>query len=66
MDLRLSDEQKMTRNTIKEMADREIVPIAQEIDKTGRFPKEVIRKIADAGLFGMLIPHRLVVPEVTG
>ena len=56
MDLRLSEEQQMIRSTVKDLAAREIAPIAEEIDQTSRFPKEVIKKIADAGLFGMLIP----------
>lgn len=56
MDLRLSEEQEMMRKTVKELAAKEIAPIAEEIDQTGRFPKEVMKKMADAGLFGMLIP----------
>ena len=56
MDLRLSEEQEMIKKTVKELAVKEIAPIAEEIDKTGRFPREVIKKMADAGLFGILIP----------
>ena len=56
MDLRLSEEQEMIKKTVKELAAKEIAPIAEEIDKTGRFPREVIEKLADAGLFGILIP----------
>lgn len=56
MDLRLSEEQEMIKKTVKELAAKEIAPVAEEIDKTGRFPREVIKKMADAGLFGILIP----------
>lgn len=56
MDLRLTEKQEMTREMARELAAKEIAPIAAEIDQTGRFPKEVIKKMADAGLFGMLIP----------
>ena len=41
MDLRLSEEQEMIRKTVKELATKEIAPIAEEIDKTGRFPKDI-------------------------
>lgn len=56
MDLRLTEKQEMTRKLARELAAKEIAPIAEEIDKTGLFPKEVIKKMADAGLFGILIP----------
>ena len=56
MDLRLTEQQEMTRNMARELATKEIAPIAAEIDETGHFPKEVIQKMADAGLFGTLIP----------
>ena len=56
MDLRLTEKQQMTRKMARELATKEIAPIAAEIDETGRFPREVIEKMADAGLFGILIP----------
>jgi len=56
MDLRLTEQQEMTRNMARELAAKEIAPIAAEIDETGRFPKEVMQKMADAGLFGILTP----------
>lgn len=56
MDLRLTEQQEMTRNMARELAAKEIAPIAAEIDETGRFPKEPMQKMADAGLFGILTP----------
>jgi alkylation response protein AidB-like acyl-CoA dehydrogenase len=56
MDLKLTEKQEMTRKMARELTVKEIAPIAAEIDKTGRFPREVITKMADAGLFGILIP----------
>jgi len=56
MDLQLTKEQEMTRKMVRELAAKELAPIAAEIDETGRFPREVIEKMADAGLFGILIP----------
>jgi len=56
MDLKLSEKQEMTRKMARELATKEIAPIAAEIDETGRFPREVMEKLADAGLFGILMP----------
>jgi len=56
MDLRLTEEQETTRKMARELAAKEIAPIAAEIDETGRFPREVMEKMAEAGLFGILIP----------
>ena len=59
MDLRLTEEQEMTRRMVRELAAKEIAPIAAEIDQTGRFPTEVIQNMAEAGLFGILTPPTL-------
>lgn len=42
MDLRLTEKQEMTKKMARELAAKEITPIAAEIDETGRFPREVI------------------------
>lgn len=59
MDLRLTEKQEMTRKMTRELAAKEIAPVAAEIDQTGRFPRKVIEKLAGAGLFGILIPPPL-------
>ena len=59
MDLRLTEEQEMTTKMIRDLAAREIAPIAAEIDETGRFPREVFAKMAQVGLLGLLIPPPL-------
>ncbi len=41
---------------VRELAAQEIAPIAAEIDETGRFPREVMEKMAEAGLLGILTP----------
>ena len=56
MDLRFTEEQERTRKMARELAAKEIAPIAAEIDETGQFPREVMEKMAEAGLFGILIP----------
>jgi alkylation response protein AidB-like acyl-CoA dehydrogenase len=57
MDFELTEEQQMIRKMVRDFAEREIVPIAQETDETGDFPWETIRKMAPLGLLGLPIPE---------
>jgi alkylation response protein AidB-like acyl-CoA dehydrogenase len=59
MDFKLSEQQEMLRKTIREFASNEIEPIAANIDKTGEFPAECIKKLAKLGVFGILLPPPL-------
>lgn len=52
----LTREQEMLVKLVSEFSDNEIAPYAEEIDKTGEFPKEIIGKMAEIGLMGLNIP----------
>lgn len=56
MDFSLTVEQEMIRNTAKEFAEKEIEPLAGRIDKEDRIPKDVIRKMATKGFYGIPFP----------
>jgi butyryl-CoA dehydrogenase len=56
MEFELSDEQRMIRDTAREFAAREVAPKAAELDKTGRWPTEIVAKMAELGLLGVAIP----------
>jgi butyryl-CoA dehydrogenase len=56
MNFDLSDEQRMIRDTARDFAAREVAPHAAELDKTGRWPAEIIAKMAGLGFLGMAIP----------
>lgn len=56
MDFELSEEQRMLRQTVRDFAQKEIAPVAAVIDKSGEFPWDSIRKIAQLGLFGLAAP----------
>ena len=51
--LYFSEEHKMLRDMVREFAQNEVKPIAREIDASGRFPSEVIKKMANLGLMGI-------------
>ncbi len=57
MDFELSAEQQMMRKMVRDFAEKEIRPITKEIDATGQFPWDVIRKMAGLGLLGLPIPE---------
>lgn len=56
MNFGLSEQQQMLKKTVKDFAEKEIAPIAQEIDKSGELPWDCIRKMAELGFFGILVP----------
>jgi len=57
MDLELNDEQKMIRDTVREFAEKEIVPIAAHTDATGEFPVQTFKRLAELGLMGLPFPE---------
>jgi alkylation response protein AidB-like acyl-CoA dehydrogenase len=54
----LSEEHKMIRDTARDFAQKEIVPIASEFDESGEFPHETIKKMGAMGLMGIEIPEQ--------
>jgi alkylation response protein AidB-like acyl-CoA dehydrogenase len=57
MDLKLTEEHKMIRDMAREFAQKEIAPIAAEIDEAGRFPTETVAKMGELGFMGIEIPE---------
>ncbi len=57
MDFELNEEQKMFRKAMRDFAENEIRPIAQEIDASGQFPWDTMRKMAAMGMLGLPIPE---------
>ena len=56
MQFDLTDEQKMIRETAKDFAAGVVRPKAKEIDQTGQFPADTVKKLAELGFMGMMIP----------
>jgi len=56
MHVELTEEQEMIRAMAREFADKEVRPIAAEIDRDARFPRETVRRMGALGLLGMTIP----------
>jgi len=58
MDLELTDEQRLIRDTVREFAQAEIAPRAREVDENERFPLENFAGMAELGLMGLPIPEK--------
>ena len=54
----LSDEHKMIRDTARDFAQKEIVPIAAEHDESGEFPHATIKKMGGMGFMGIEVPEQ--------
>jgi len=53
----LTDTHQMLRRTCREFADKELVPVAAQLDREHRFPAEQVRRLAAMGLMGVAIPE---------
>jgi butyryl-CoA dehydrogenase len=53
----LTDEQRMIQETARSFAQKEVLPLAAELDETGRFPAELVRKMAALGFMGVAVPE---------
>jgi len=52
----LSEEHRLFQRTVREFVEREIAPHAARLDATGEFPHDNLRKMAEMGLMGLLVP----------
>ncbi|HTY78376.1 MAG TPA: acyl-CoA dehydrogenase [Candidatus Bathyarchaeia archaeon] len=59
MDIELTDEQRMIQQVARDFAEKEVRPIAAEIDRDARFPHETVRRMGELGLMGIAIPEAL-------
>jgi len=57
MDFRLSDEQQLLRQTVREFAEAELAPHVREWDAAQHFPDEVVARLAELGLMGVQFPE---------
>ena len=59
MDFTLSKQHEMARTLFSEFAEKEVKPLAQEVDETEKFPRETVEKMAKAGFLGIPVPKEL-------
>ena len=57
MDLKLTEEHRMIRDMARDFAQKEIAPIAAQLDEEARFPVETVKKMGELGFMGIEIPE---------
>ena len=58
MNFNLNKTQELFRQMIREFAEKEVKPLAAEIDEQERFPQETVDKMAKLGIFGIPVPKQ--------
>jgi butyryl-CoA dehydrogenase len=59
MDFALSPSHEEIRRTVRDFAERRIVPVADELEREGAFPHDIIREAASLGLLGVPYPEEI-------
>src|SRR3954454_2694438 len=55
IDFELTDEQRLIRDTARDFADREIIPVARDNDRNERFDLDLVKKLGDIGYLGPIV-----------
>jgi butyryl-CoA dehydrogenase len=58
MNFDLTNDQKMLQDQVRKFAQTELAPMAPEIDKSGDFPWPNLKKMAQLGLLGVIVPEQ--------
>ncbi len=58
MDFELSERQKMVRDMVRDFAEDNIRPHAEEWDENEKFPRELFYELGDLGIMGMNLPEK--------
>jgi alkylation response protein AidB-like acyl-CoA dehydrogenase len=57
MDFDLSPDHELIRRAVREFAEGEVAPVAEELDRTKSFPYEIVRKLGELGWMGIPFPE---------
>ena len=59
MDFALDDQTQLLQRTVREFAQAEVAPAAEELDRTHSFPYEIVAKMASLGWMGIPFPEEV-------
>src|SRR3954471_20601366 len=57
MDFDLSADHELIRRTVRDFAEGEVAPVAEELDRTKAFPYDLVRQLGELGLMGIPFPE---------
>jgi short-chain 2-methylacyl-CoA dehydrogenase len=58
MEFDLADHHRLLRDTVRDFAQQEIAPVAEELDHSKRFPYDIVRRLGELDLMGIPFPER--------
>jgi alkylation response protein AidB-like acyl-CoA dehydrogenase len=58
MEFDLLDHHQLLRATVREFAEQEIAPVAEELDRTHSFPYDIVRRLGELDLMGIPFPEK--------
>jgi alkylation response protein AidB-like acyl-CoA dehydrogenase len=53
----LSDDHRLLRSTVREFAEQEIAPVAEQLDRSKSFPYEIVKRLGELDLMGIPFPE---------
>ena len=54
----INDEETLFRQSVREFSDKQIKPLAAEMDEAGKFSADLIKQFFDLGLMGIAVPEQ--------
>src|ERR671930_903297 len=55
----LDDDSELLRRTVRDFAEQEIAPVAEELDRDKRFPYEIVERMGELGWMGIPFPDEV-------
>ncbi|HEX9695197.1 MAG TPA: acyl-CoA dehydrogenase family protein [Actinomycetota bacterium] len=55
--LNLTEEQQLIIDTVREFVEKEVIPVADEMEHADEFPEKIVEQMKEMGLFGMMVPE---------
>ena len=56
LEFRLTEEQELTRRTVREFAEKEIAPRSRALDESQTFPRDLMARLGEMGMLGVFFP----------
>src|SRR5437867_7198712 len=53
----LTEDQKMIVDAVREFVEREVIPVADDMEHADEFPDKIVEQMKEMGLFGMMVPE---------
>src|SRR6266516_3638761 len=53
----LTEDQKMIVDAVREFVEREVIPVADDMEHADEFPEKIVEQMKEMGLFGMMVPE---------